>query len=117
MGGAVANGQPILSNEVTNRNGDPGDDSNATGSAAREFQTLVTKEGITAPAIAKALGLFPISDSLGGDRLYLRNYGERLPFRGGNWLYGANAGVFALDLGSPRSHALSSVGSRPAFVI
>ncbi len=117
VGGAVANGQPILSNEVTNRNGDPGDDSNATGSAAREFQTLVTKEGITAPAIAKALGLFPISDSLGGDRLYLRNYGERLPIRGGYWASGASAGVFALGLTGPRSYAYSDIGSRPAFVI
>lgn len=117
VGGAVTNGQPILSNEVTNRNGEAGDDSNATGSAARAFQTLVTKEGITAPAIAKALGLFPISDSLGGDQLYLRNYGERLPIRGGHWHYGADAGVFAFNLLNPRSYASSTVGSRPAFVI
>lgn len=117
VGGAVTNGQPILSNEVTNRNGNPGDDSNATGSAAHAFETLVTKEGITAPAIVKALGLFPISDALGGDRLYLRNYGERLPIRGGSWSYGARAGVFALDLYNPRSYAGSSIGSRPAFVL
>lgn len=117
VGGAVANGQPILSNEVTNRNGEAGDDSNAAGSAAREFQTLVTKEGITAPAIAKALGLFPISAALGGDNLWLRNYGERLPLRGGIWLHGANAGVFALDLYHHRSNANSNIGSRPAFVI
>lgn len=117
VGGAVTNGQPILSNEVTNRNGDPGDDSNATGSAARAFQTLVTKEGITAPAIVKALGLFPISDALGGDNLWLRNYGERLPIRGGVWNNGADAGVFALHLIVPRSGASGHIGSRPAFVI
>lgn len=117
VGGAVGNGQPILSDEVTNRNGEVGDDSNATGSAARSFQTLVTKEGITAPAIVKTLGLFPISDALGGDWLYLRNYGERLPVRGGHWSGGADAGVFALYLNHPRSLAHSSVGSRPAFVI
>ena len=117
VGGAVTSGQPILSDEVTNRNGEAGDDSNATGSAARAFQTLVAKEGITAPAITKALGLFPISDSLGGDRLYLRNYGERLPVRGGNWGSGAGAGVFALDLGYPRSGAGTGIGARPAFVI
>lgn len=117
VGGATTNGQPILSNEVTNRNGDPGDDSNATGTASRAFQTLVTKEGITAPALVKALGLFPVSDALGGDQLYLRNYGERLPVRGGAWYSGANAGVFALNLDSPRSGASSALGSRPAFVI
>lgn len=117
VGGAVTSGQPILSDEVTNRNGEAGDDSNATGSAARAFQTLIAKEGITAPAITKALGLFPISDSLGGDRLYLRNYGERLPIRGGCWINGAIAGVFALSLNNPRSVAGSDIGARPAFVI
>ena len=117
VGGAVTSGQPILSDEVTNRNGEAGDDSNATGSAARAFQTLVAKEGITAPAITKALGLFPISDSLGGDRLYLRNYGERLPVRGGLWGGGAGVGVFALLLGVPRSGASTGIGARPAFVI
>lgn len=117
VGGAVTNGQPILSNEVTNRNGDPGDDSLATGTAARAFQTLVTKEGITAPDLVKALGLFPVSDALSGDQLYLRNYGERLPIRGGAWFDGAYAGVFALNLVNPRSRASSPLGSRPAFVI
>ena len=63
------------------------------------------------------MGLFPISAALGGDNLWLRNYGERLPIRGGNWNNGAYAGVFALNLYYSRSDAGSTLGSRPAFVI
>ena len=40
---------------------------------------------------------------------------ERLPYRGGNWLTGASAGVFALHLGNARSNVSTSIGFRAAF--
>ena len=55
--------------------------------------------------------------SVGGDNdLYVRNYGERLPFRGGYWGYGAGAGVAALYLSVRRSYVGGGVGCRPAFI-
>ncbi|MEG1894613.1 MAG: SUMF1/EgtB/PvdO family nonheme iron enzyme [Oscillospiraceae bacterium] len=41
--------------------------------------------------------------------------GEYFPFRGGRWLDGADAGVFASDLCSPRSFVGTNIGFRSAF--
>ncbi len=46
----------------------------------------------------------------------MRNYGERLPFRGGRWGFGSRAGVFALCLFYARSYSDSGVGFRAAFI-
>ena len=46
----------------------------------------------------------------------MRNKGERLPFRGGGFNNSSNAGVFAVDLGDPRSRSNHYVGFRSAFV-
>jgi hypothetical protein len=63
------------------------------------------------------LGLAPAGAALGGDDIYVRNVGERLPVRGGGWSYGAGAGVFGLNLSNARSYAYSGLGFRPAFVL
>ena len=81
------------------------------------FETLAAASGITVPNIVKALGLFPIDSSCGGDNLYLRNYGERIPLSGGNWYHGASAGLFALLLTRHRAFSDSSVGFRAAYVL
>ena len=44
-----------------------------------------------------------------------RNYGERLPFRGGSWNNGAYAGLAALHLTDRRSNVSGYVGCRPAL--
>jgi len=72
---------------------------------------------VTVPDIAKVLGLFPHAVDMTRGRFYMRNEGERLPRRGGYWLDGSIAGVFALYLIAPRSHAGSGFGFRPAFAI
>ncbi|HBG07701.1 MAG: hypothetical protein A2075_09260 [Geobacteraceae bacterium GWC2_58_44] len=41
---------------------------------------------------------------------------EALPFRGGSWDSGSNAGLAALDLDGGRSDACSALGFRPAFI-
>lgn len=117
IAGSVTNAQPVLSNEVTNRNGEIGDDLNTTGAASRPLQALTAKEGLTVPGIVKALGLFPVSDALGGDNIWMRNYGERLASRGGNWTHGIGAGVFSIDIREARVQVAVHVGARPAFVI
>ena len=74
--------------------------------------------GATALQLLKQHGLFPIASSgLGGDGYWGDVTGERLPIRGGNWNYGAGAGVSALTLTVDRGFAGPHVGARPAFVI
>ncbi|MDR0602473.1 MAG: hypothetical protein LBG42_08835 [Treponema sp.] len=48
--------------------------------------------------------------------IWVRNYGERLPIRGGYWSDGASAGLAALYLNTRRSYVGSYVGCRPAFI-
>ena len=47
----------------------------------------------------------------------VRNYGERLPIRGGNWGDGANAGLAGLFLDNRRSLVYYGLGLRPAFIL
>ena len=47
--------------------------------------------------------------------LYADTEGERLPVAGGDWLDGADAGVFHLGLGTARSNSNGHVGFRSAF--
>lgn len=65
---------------------------------------------------AMALGPEESDTDYEGDYIYANNGAdERAAIRGGNWVSGANGGVFSLYLGDPRSHAYDSVGGRPAF--
>jgi sulfatase modifying factor 1 len=91
--------------------------SDGTTYASNTFETLAVETGLTVPVIMKALGLAPIDASHGGDNVWMRNLGERLPFRGANWNGGAYAGVFSLYLYNPRSNSGISVGFRAAFVL
>ncbi|MCX4050601.1 hypothetical protein OR621_17580 [Aeromonas caviae] len=112
-----AHGSPVLSDAVSNRNGEAGSDENATGNTSGRLEAITSKAGLVVPSIAKALSLFPLDANLGGDMLYLRNYGERLAIAGGGWSDGAGAGVFALNLRGARSNRGSDLGARPAFVL
>jgi len=80
------------------------------------FEALAAQSGVTVPNMLKLLGIAPVDASHGADGLWIRNYGERLPLRGGDWYYGSTAGVFALNLNYPRTYSGSNVGFRAAFV-
>ncbi|MDX7876241.1 hypothetical protein [Aeromonas veronii] len=110
-------GSPVLSDMVTNRNGDPGSDAHSVGFTSDALENIAAKAGLMVPNIAKQLSFFPVGASLGGDQLYVRNYGERLACIGGTWSYGAEAGIFALNVGVARSNKASNIGARPAFVL
>ncbi|CAK7059413.1 MAG: hypothetical protein EUB_03421 [Eubacterium sp.] len=85
--------------------------------AYQTFETLNVKSGITVPEIMKVLAFAPSDNSgHGGDYLYMRNIGERLPLRGGDWAGGSGAGVFALLLYCLRANSCCDVGFRSAFV-
>jgi hypothetical protein len=94
-------------------------DSQSDGStyAAGQFENMAADTGITVPERMLQLGLAPAGSALGGDYIYVRNVGERLPLRGGHWYSGTYAGVLGLNLHYARSTANSGVGFRPAFVL
>jgi len=69
-----------------------------------------TKERMAQACIAPANAIDPVGT------LYFNTDGERLPLRGGRWYYGANAGLFALNLITTRASASTYIGFRPAFV-
>lgn len=108
-------GAPMLDvkNDKPSYTGGNVDDYYAQTSCVLESMTAAS--GVTVPQIAKDLGLFPVDSNLNGDAIWVRNYGERLPFRGGDWTGGAYAGVFALGLLDPRACTGGSVGFRAAF--
>ena len=117
-GSTPTGGAPVISDVITNRHGVIGDDSNEGNSSSVGFKDLKIKDGMTVPAIARVLGLAPVAnEAMKADRLYVRNFGERIPYRGDYWSYGSNAGVFALNLTSSRTGFSTGVGARPAFVI
>ena len=80
------------------------------------MEGLTAKSGVNVPQILKAYGLFPVDNSLNGDGFWVRNYGERLPLRGGCMWDSSRAGVFALNLLDRRSRSNLYVGFRAAFV-
>jgi len=107
-------GPAELSYDIANSN-NPGSGDN--GYTYNIFESLAADAGITVPEILKSLLLFPYTTGLGSDGMWVRNYGERLPVRGGLWNDGANAGVFSLNLSSPRSSVDWSLGFRLAFAL
>ena len=108
--GANGTGGIEISTSIIN----PGD---GVLSASRTLETITARSGITVPTIMRALGLAPLDANHGGDNVWMRNVGERLPRRGGAWSFGACAGVFALNLNNERSLAISDLGFRSAYVI
>ena len=81
----------------------------------------VKAECSLAPAVVErliALGLLPThrGDDIASVSLYANNgAAERMPFRGGRWGQGANAGVFKTCLDDPRTYAGAAVGFRSAY--
>jgi hypothetical protein len=86
-------------------------DTSVTASASSNLTAL--KQMLIVPSEVGA------GELLSGAKGYfsVRNYGERLAFRGGHWGNGSNAGLFALNLDNPRSISFSAFGFRPAFIL
>jgi len=109
-------GPPIINYEVTKFN-----DSNLIddGYASCMFSTLLSVFGVSIPWSLKQLALYPpfvTLTELGRSGLWVRNYGERIPFRGGNYQTGDPAAIFSLDLTSRRDFQANYIGFRPAYV-
>ena len=107
-------GSVILSNAVNNRLGAIGDNVNAGNSANVDWRAMTKSGSYVSNQAMKRLLLEP-AGALPQGRLYMRNFGVRLPCRGGNWDYGAYAGLAAVDLSRSRAYTLTTIGFRPAF--
>jgi hypothetical protein len=103
-------GLPILNTTLTSQ-------STGVEYSVTYFESLSAETGVSVPALMIALGMYPVGTGLGGDRISVRNVGERLPIRGGSWVSSTVAGVVNLNLLYGRSDRFSAVGFRPAFVI
>lgn len=108
-------GDPILNTVRDNPMYTGGDVNDYYRYSACPFKSFTAKSGVSVPQILKGLGIFPAYTDIGNDHLWVRNYGERLPLRGGGWSNGSTAGVSALSLNNPRSNVAHNVGFRAAF--
>lgn len=111
-------GSPILNSTVTNRLGDLGDNQNAGNSADGEWRATAKDPSYNPNQLLRRLLIESASaaDNVTG-RLLMRNFGERLPFRGGVWNSGSFAGLGALILSSSRANSIISIGFRPALFV
>ena len=107
-------GSAILSNAVNNRLGAIGDNANAGNSTHVEWRAMTKSGSYVSNQAMKRLLLEP-AGALPQGSLFMRNFGERLPFRGGSWYNGASAGLAALYLDYSRVFTDTSIGFRPAF--
>ena len=107
-------GSAILSNAVNNRLGAIGDNANAGNSANVEWRAMTKSGSYVSNQAMKRLLLEP-AGALPQGRIYMRNFGERLPFRGGGWYNGSDAGLAALNLSNSRVSTSTAIGFRPAF--
>lgn len=107
-------GSPILSNAITNRLGAIGDNANAGNSANSDWRTMAKAGGYVSDQALRRLLIEPAT-ILPQGRIYMRNFGERLPYRGGTWNSGAGAGLAAVNLFYSRANTHTSIGFRPAF--
>ncbi|MDR1709650.1 MAG: hypothetical protein LBS70_08030 [Candidatus Accumulibacter sp.] len=120
VGESSSLGAAILSDTIVNRSGAIGNNENAGGTISNAFAATTVKNGLTVPALAKALLIYPITSDagqLGTDALWVRNHGERLPLAGAGYSTGGSAGVFARNLRSARSLVGGDISARPAFVL
>jgi hypothetical protein len=116
--GADNLGVPDLADAVTNY-GDPNPSSSGSNDYNHRatWRTMVNNLSST-PDILRQLLIAPtstITDAAVG-AIYVRNYGERLPRRGGSWDGGPYAGLAALALNALRSYARAGIGFRPAYI-
>ena len=107
-------GSVILSNAVNNRLGAIGDNFNIGNSASVDWSSMTKSDGYVSNQAMKRLLLEP-ANALPQGRIYMRNFGERLPFRGGRWSLGSYAGLAALSLNFSRVNTGTDIGFRPAF--
>ena len=78
--------------------------------------TDLEAKGLDVPDKLIELGLYPPAGYESDEYFWIDNNAERCVFRGGNWAYGASAGVFSLHGHYSRSASGTLLGFRSALV-
>lgn len=107
-------GAPRLSDAVVNRLGTIGDNTNAGYTADEKFAVMTKTGTYVSNQLLKRLLVEP-STVLPKGRVYMRNFGERTPYRGGRWGSGGDAGLAALACDYSRDGWHRHLGFRLAF--
>ena len=79
------------------------------------FSGVAAASGFTIPDILRQTLIAPPTGITADDHFWLNTAGERFPLAGGDWLGGANAGLFALYLSDVRSSVSDNIGFRAAY--
>ena len=108
-------GEQFLNSQVTKYAGPVGDNE-YYGDNHRTWESITKDPSYVSNELMKRLMIEPSGKNIQG-RMYIRNYGERLPIRGGGWSVGSPAGLAALGLSNARSYVGSGIGFRPAFAL
>lgn len=84
---------------------------------ACSYRDLQVKEGVDAPIeLLRVLDLLPPEGYEDEGSIFLRNYGERLPIRGGRWSSTKDCGLFSLTLHRARTVSQDNFGFRAAYI-
>lgn len=111
-------GSSILNSTITNRNGPVGNDAYDNPYVHDALFSTIAKDPSYAPNEALRRLLIESAGDTGlTGGLYVRNYGDRFPLRGGDWGSGSYAGLGALHLSGARSNVDNYVGFRPALFV
>tara|TARA_R110001606_G_scaffold348622_1_gene498196 strand:+ start:10559 stop:12106 length:1548 start_codon:yes stop_codon:yes gene_type:complete len=116
--GAGDVGSSVLNSTITNRNGPVGNDGHDNPLMHDALFSTIAKDPSYAPNEALRRLLIESAGDAGlTGALWVRNYGDRFPFRGGYWAYGSDAGLGALYLANARNVANYGIGFRPALFV
>lgn len=107
-------GAPRLSDAVVNRLGTIGDNSTNGYSASAAFNAMAKTGTYVSNQLLKRLLVEPSTVNPKGN-VYMRNFGERIPYRGGNLIGGSTTGLAALYCNFSRVDTNSNFGFRLAF--
>lgn len=104
---AESAGNPKISDVIVNAD---------TGMYIPGWKSVTNKVGYTPPNTMYQAAIAPHDTTNPVGAMWVNGTGERMPFRGGSWGSGSDAGPFALYLGYARSVASTNIGFRPAFL-
>lgn len=111
----ATSGSVVLNSLITNRTGDLGDNGSGNGANSNTWRTTAKDPSYVESLLMRQMGVEPPAGALFNGNLYSRNFGERLPIRGGAWSTGGSAGLGMLSFNSARTNAYGTVGFRPAL--
>jgi len=111
---SATGGTARLSNAVANRLGTIGNNTDGGYTAIADFNVMAKTGTYVSNQLLKRLLVEP-SKVLPKGRVYMRNFGERLPLRGGTWSSSSYAGLAALGCDGSRVRENIDTGFRLAF--